>query len=88
MALEIAAGADFNPVLMDIQLPGIAGVQTMKRICEIHGSSLLILALTSFAMKGDEKRYLEAGFDDYISKPLDVDAFQAKIKKILSPENK
>ncbi|VVB89392.1 Chemotaxis protein CheY [uncultured archaeon] len=69
----------YDLILMDIELPGIDGVEVTKIIRE-KNKYVPIIALTSYAMKGDRERFLSAGFDDYISKPLDVTEFICKVE--------
>ena len=60
-------------VLMDIQLPDIDGVEALRRLREDERTAgIPVLALTAQAMHGDRERFLEAGFDGYLSKPIDV----------------
>ena len=60
-------------VLMDIQLPDIDGVEALARLRgDERTASIPVLALTAQAMHGDHERFLAAGFDDYLSKPVDV----------------
>ncbi|MBA7545055.1 Polar-differentiation response regulator DivK [subsurface metagenome] len=67
-------------ILMDIQLPGKDGITITK---EIKGKEdtkdIPVFALTSYAMKGDRERMMEAGFDSYLSKPIKVTEFLKKI---------
>lgn len=72
----------YDIVLMDIELPGMDGVEATRLIKKIH-KNLPVIALTSYAMKGDRDRFLAAGFDGYISKPLDVTDFIDKLNKLL-----
>jgi len=59
-------------ILMDIKLPGINGVDATGRIrASEDGSKVTIIAITSYAMAGDRKRFLSHGFDGYIEKPID-----------------
>ena len=59
-------------VLMDIQLPGMSGLDAARQLkVEPSTSQIPIVALTAFAMKGDEERILDAGCDGYIPKPFD-----------------
>jgi two-component system, cell cycle response regulator DivK len=60
-------------VLMDIQLPDLDGVQALGRLRANEGTAAIpVLALTAQAMDGDRERFLAAGFDGYLSKPVDV----------------
>ena len=60
-------------VLMDIQLPDIDGIQALQQLrADDRTASIPVLALTAQAMLGDRERFLEAGFDGYISKPVNV----------------
>lgn len=65
----------FSPqlILMDIQLPGIDGLELTRRLkANPSTKNIIILALTAFAMKGDEEKAREAGCDGYITKPIDT----------------
>ena len=59
-------------VLMDIQLPGQDGFALLREIRQSPFSALRVVALTAHAMTGDRERALEAGFDGYITKPIDT----------------
>jgi two-component system cell cycle response regulator DivK len=68
---------DFEPrlILMDVQLPGMDGLELTRRLkASGRARDIVILALTAYAMKGDEARMLDAGCDGYMSKPIDVEA--------------
>lgn len=83
-ALELAAKNVYDLVLMDIQLPGINGVDAMRLIKQNYkGDNIPVIALTAFAMKGDEEKYLNAGFDAYVSKPIELEDLTGKIQAIL-----
>jgi CheY-like chemotaxis protein len=72
-AVEIAVTHTPALVLMDVQLPGIDGVETLARLRrDERTASIPVLALTAQAMHDDRERFLKAGFDGYISKPVDV----------------
>ncbi len=71
-------------ILMDIQMPVLSGVEAMKILRERPETRRIkIIAVTSFAMKGDREMLLEAGFDDYISKPIDPIELPNIMKKYL-----
>ena len=73
-ALEELAVARPDLIVADIMMPVMDGYETTKRIrAQQEFSSLPILALTAKAMKGDREKCLQAGANDYLSKPIDVD---------------
>jgi len=68
-------------VLMDIQLPGIDGIETLRRIrADERTKAIPIVALTASVMSGDRERFDQAGFDGFISKPIDVKAFPSQVR--------
>lgn len=72
-------------VLMDIQLPGIDGLELVRRLrADVTSRHLLIIAVTAYAMKGDEERALAAGCDHYITKPIDTRALPDTIARHLA----
>jgi PAS domain S-box-containing protein len=85
-ALEALAEADFEVVLMDVQMPGIDGLETVRRIRTGEASGIPrdipIVALTAHALKGDRERFLRAGMDDYLSKPLDLAEARQVLQRI------
>ncbi len=84
----LAQLADFQPrlILMDLQLPGMDGLTLTRRLKQDPATrGIAILALTSYAMKGDEEKALAAGCDGYITKPIDPDDFSAIVNRHLSP---
>ncbi|WP_449243202.1 PAS domain S-box protein [Desulfovibrio sp.] len=76
-ALEMLAAGDFDAVLMDVQMPvmdGLAATRAIRSSTTLGPKSAIpIVALTAHAMKGDRERFLEAGMNAYISKPVDFD---------------
>ena len=72
-AIEVARVHAPALVLMDVQLPGIDGVEALTRLRrDEQTASIPVLALTAQAMIGDREQFLDAGFDGYLSKPVDV----------------
>jgi CheY-like chemotaxis protein len=71
-------------ILMDIQLPGMDGL-TLTRLLKTdpHTRDILIVALTAYAMKGDQQKALDAGCDAYIAKPIDRLSFLGSIRQYL-----
>jgi CheY-like chemotaxis protein len=71
----LAVLQDFQPrlILMDLQLPGLDGLELTRRLkADPATRDILILAVTAYAMKGDEQKALAAGCDGYITKPIDT----------------
>ena len=81
-ALELAIEHGPDLALMDIQLPDIDGVETLGRLrADERTASIPVLALTAQAMEGDRERFLAAGFDGYLSKPVDIADLVATVKQ-------
>ena len=81
-ALDLVRKEHFDAVLMDIQMPGMDGYQTTAKIrayTHLSAAQLPIIAMTANAMESDRKKALEAGMNDYVSKPVDV----AKLASVL-----
>ena len=77
-------GAAPDLILMDIHLPGIDGLSVVRAMkADARTARIPILALTAHAMRGDKDRFLEAGCDGYISKPIDVKTFLSSIEQYL-----
>ncbi|MEA1880250.1 MAG: ATP-binding protein [Campylobacterota bacterium] len=74
------ANGGYDIIFMDINMPIMSGMEATKIIRE-NGNTIPIIALTANALKGDRERFLEAGMDDYISKPIDSDALDEVLKK-------
>ena len=81
-ALALAAENAPALVLMDIQLPDLDGAEALRRIRSSERTAgIPVLALTAQAMQGDRERFLAAGFDGYLSKPVDVDELIATVRR-------
>jgi len=83
-ALALAEEHRPDLILMDIQLPEISGLevtQKLKKNPELAG--IPVIAVTAFAMKGDEERIRAGGCEDYIAKPISVVSFLEKVKRYL-----
>jgi len=78
---------DFDIILMDVQMPEMDGVEATREIrSSISGkynSQIPIIALTAYAMKGDKERFLDAGMNDYISKPFDYELLFEKMNQLV-----
>jgi two-component system cell cycle response regulator DivK len=74
-------------ILMDIQLPEVSGLEVIKWIKEDDNlRSIPVVAVTAFAMKGDEEKMREGGCDAYIAKPISVGKFIETVKQFLDPK--
>jgi CheY-like chemotaxis protein len=85
-ALAITRSETQRPdlILMDIHLPGMDGLSVVREMkSDDRINRIPILALTAHAMRGDKDRFLEAGCDGYISKPIDVKTFLTAIEQYL-----
>src|SRR5579864_6580856 len=79
----------FRPrvILMDIQLPGMDGLELTRRLkSDVGTKGIVILALTAYAMKGDEEKARAAGCDGYIAKPIDIDSLPRVIATHLASQ--
>jgi two-component system cell cycle response regulator DivK len=84
MALDLARAEKPDLILMDIQLPEVSGLDItrwMKADDEL--ASIPIIAVTAFAMRGDEERFREGGCQDYLSKPISVASFIGAVRKFV-----
>ncbi len=83
-ALSLAREARPDLILMDIQLPEISGLEVTKWLKEDDElASIPVVAVTAFAMKGDEERIRQGGCEAYISKPISVSGFLDTIRRLL-----
>jgi PAS domain S-box-containing protein len=83
-ALERTMQGGYDLVLMDVQMPGLDGLTATRRIRQWeleHGGHIPIIAMTARAMQGDRERCLEAGMDDYLSKPIDSERLRQLVSR-------
>jgi two-component system cell cycle response regulator DivK len=83
-AIEIARNNHPDLILMDIQLPEVSGLEVTKWLKEDDDlKSIPVVAVTAFAMKGDEERIREGGCEAYLSKPISVSKFLETVRNYL-----
>ena len=82
--IELAAAEGPDLILMDVELPGIDGVEALRRLrADSETSSIPVVALTALAMKEDRERFLAAGFDGYLEKPVSVPELPGQVAALL-----
>ncbi|MCQ6961932.1 response regulator [Methanolobus chelungpuianus] len=87
-ALDKIRNNCFDLILLDIQLPGMDGIEVIRNINNIESMGAPIIALTAHAMQGDEQKFISAGCSGYISKPIDVPTFVGKVLSYVSAGGK
>lgn len=87
-AVAAVAAVPYDLILMDVQMPEMDGIAATRRIRELPGpgATIPIIALTANAMKGDRERYLEAGMNDYVAKPIEPEALSGAIMRQMAVE--
>ncbi|MGE0401869.1 MAG: response regulator [Kofleriaceae bacterium] len=84
-AVASIANAPPDLILMDVQLPGVDGLELTRRLkADPATQPIVIIAVTAYAMKGDQEKALAAGCDDYVSKPIDTRALPQVVAKHLA----
>ena len=84
-ALEIIEQYRPDLVLLDIQMPNATGYAVLEQIrSDPRLASLRVAALTAYAMRGDREKGLSAGFDDYITKPIEVSILRLRVQRLLA----
>ena len=84
--LALARAEQPGLVLMDIQLPGMDGLEALARLrADPETAAIPVVALTAFAMEEDRRRFRTAGFDGYLEKPLDVRELPRQVAAVLGP---
>jgi CheY-like chemotaxis protein len=84
-ALRVLQGVCPRVIFMDIQLPGMDGLELTRRLkADPLTRDIVVVALTAYAMKGDDDRALAAGCDHYLAKPIDTRTFPQFVASCLS----
>ena len=87
-ALEAWRSNECDIILMDVQMPvmdGVEAINVIRRDEAERGGHVPIIALTAYAMINDRQNFLEAGFDGYVSKPIDLNQLNGEMRKLISP---
>lgn len=79
----IKSGTKFDIIMMDQMMPNMDGTKTLSKLKEIEGFSTPVIALTADAMVGQKEKYIDAGFSDYLSKPIDKSELARILKKFV-----
>jgi CheY-like chemotaxis protein len=88
-ALDLAAGDNFDAILMDVQMPEMDGLESTRLIREHErqtGKHVPIVAMTAHALKGDRERCLACGMDEYVSKPVRERQLLMALRAVLGEE--
>lgn len=85
-AVKMATENKYDLIIMDLQIPGIDGLEATKQIRAFEKGTdpAIIIALTASALQGDMEKCLSAGMDDYMSKPMEFNTLEGKIRKFFS----
>lgn len=88
-AVNLATSGRPDLIIMDIQLPTMSGLEVTGQLRQLPGfSHTPIIAITAYAMKGDREKLLAAGFDAYLSKPINTRELPGVISEMLFPPPK
>ena len=83
-AVELAREHHLDLIIMDIKLPEVSGVEHVKALKADEAlKDIPVLAVTAFALKGDEEKFLDAGCDGYMAKPISVPHFLETVEKLI-----
>jgi CheY-like chemotaxis protein len=83
-ALAAFAREAFDCVFMDVQMPVMDGVEATHRIRQAGGARVPIIAMTAYAMREDRERFLAAGMDDYVPKPVEAEAMRKAMERAMT----
>lgn len=84
-ACEMGVGNQFDLILMDCQMPEMDGYEATRRL-RAAGCTSVVVAMTATAIRGDRERCIEAGMDDYLTKPLELKVLRAVLTRWAQPE--
>lgn len=84
-ALRLLADRPPQVILMDVQLPGMSGLELTRRLkADAATRDIVVVAVTAYAARGDEERTRAAGCDEYVAKPVDIDALLQTIARLMA----
>jgi PAS domain S-box-containing protein len=87
-ALQALRESDFDVVLMDVQMPVMDGVEATRAVRNGEAGAgkagVPIIALTAYAMTGDRERFIKAGMDGYVTKPVNAETLQAELERVMN----
>jgi CheY-like chemotaxis protein len=90
-AIRMLEADEFDVVLMDVQMPVMDGVEAVRRIrrgeAGVANALVPVIALTAYAMAGDREKFLEAGMDEYVGKPVELAVLREIIERVLRSGN-
>ncbi len=88
MAIEMVNGRRYDIIFLDHMMPGIDGIETLKimKERELLSPGTTVIALTANAVVGAREQYLAAGFDDYLTKPIEINKLEARLEDYLPGE--
>ena len=88
-ALKIALSENPDLIIMDIQLPKMGGLEVIRRLRQMPAfSHVPIIAITAYAMKGDEEKAIEAGCNAYLTKPINTRQLPEMVAEMLRKQER
>lgn len=83
---KIKAHEKYDLIMLDDMMPRMSGVETLKKLKEIPGFDMKVIALTANALTGMKEKYLNDGFDDYLAKPINKDELNKIVNRYLNSD--
>lgn len=83
----VSENNDYDLILMDIMMPGMNGVETLRKLKELDGFDTPVIALTAEAESGSQEKYINEGFADYIAKPFSKAQIEEKMDKVFKEKD-
>ena len=84
---RIKSNKEYDLILLDDMMPKMSGVETLKELKKINGFNIPVVALTANAITGMREKYIEDGFNDYLSKPLEKEQLIEVLNKVIDDFN-